>query len=86
MHWVLVRLLKMAPDAVPAEEIRAILDAQFTAEGLRREAEFISGGGRSERPYGWGWALTLIHELGRVDRGRGRLSLGCGPWNRWPRC
>ncbi|MFY9933379.1 MAG: DUF2891 domain-containing protein [Streptosporangiaceae bacterium] len=63
MHWVLVRLLKVAAGAVPATEIRAVLDAQFTAEALRREAEFITGGGRSERPYGWGWALSLIHEL-----------------------
>ena len=80
MHWVLVRLLKVAADsvpaadAVPAAEIRAALDAQFTPEGLRREAEFITGGGRSERPYGWGWALSLIHELagwaGDEDAGR----------------
>jgi hypothetical protein len=53
----------VASDAVPAAEIRAALDAQFTADGLRREAEFITAGGRSERPYGWAWALSLIHEL-----------------------
>jgi hypothetical protein len=63
MHWVLVRLLKVAGDAVPAAEIRAALDAQFTARGLRAEAEFMAANGGSERPYGWGWALTLAHEL-----------------------
>ena len=63
MHWVLVRLLKVAPGAVPAAEIRAALGAQFTAGKLRREAEFIARDGRSERPYGWSWALTLIAEL-----------------------
>jgi hypothetical protein len=63
MHWVLIRLLKLAPGAVPAAEIRAALDAQLTAQGLRREAEFITRDGRSERPYGWSWALSLIHEL-----------------------
>jgi hypothetical protein len=63
MYWVLVRLLKTAPDAVPAAQIRSALDAQFTADGLRREAEFVTNGGRSERPYGWGWALSLIYEL-----------------------
>ena len=36
MHWVLVRLLKAYPDAVPAAEIRAALDIQFAPEGLRR--------------------------------------------------
>jgi hypothetical protein len=63
MHWVLVRLLKVAPDAVPAAEIRAALDRQFTAAGLAAEAEFIKLTGTGERHYGWGWALTLVHEL-----------------------
>lgn len=67
MHWVLVRLLKVAGDAVPAAEIRAALDAQFTAPGLRAEAEFMAASGGSERPYGWGWALTLAHELASWD-------------------
>jgi len=61
MHWLLVRLLKAAPDAVPTEQIRGTLDAQFTAEGLRQEAEFMrtEHGARMERPYGWGWALDI---------------------------
>ena len=67
MHWVLVRLLKVAPGAVPAAQIRAALDAQFTPAGLRREAAFIMGDGRSERPYGWGWALSLVAELAGWD-------------------
>jgi Protein of unknown function (DUF2891) len=67
MHWVLVRLLKMAGDAVPAAVIRAALDAQFTAGGLRAEAEFMATSGSSQRPYGWGWALTLAHELATWD-------------------
>ncbi len=65
MHWVLVGLLKVAGDAVPAAEIRAALDAQFTARGLRAEAEFMAASGGSERPYGW--ALTLAHELASWD-------------------
>jgi hypothetical protein len=63
MHWVLVRLLKAARDAVPAAEIRATLDRQFTPGGLRAEAEFMRAEGGFERPYGWGWALALAHEL-----------------------
>ena len=63
MHWVLVRLLKVAADAVPAEEIRAALDRQLTGNGLRTEAEFMRAKGGFERPYGWGWALALAHEL-----------------------
>ncbi len=67
MHWLLVRLLRVAPDAIAADEIRALLHAQFTAEKLRAEAEFVtSRGGRSEHPYGWAWALALIHELSEL--------------------
>src|ERR1022692_4342395 len=67
MHWVLVRLLKVAGDAVPAAAIRAALGAQFTAQGLRAEADFMATSGGSQRPYGWGWALTLAHELASWD-------------------
>ncbi len=63
MHWVLVRLLKVAGDAVPAAGIRAALDRQFAPAGLRAEAEFMRAKGGFERPYGWGWALALAHEL-----------------------
>jgi len=63
MHWVLVRLLQACPDAVPAAGIRSALDAQFTPEGLRQEAGYARMSGTGLRHYGWGWALTLIHEL-----------------------
>ena len=63
MHWVLVRLLRLAPDEVPAEEIRSALNAQLTPEGLGREAEYARLSGTGLRHYGWGWALTLMHEL-----------------------
>jgi hypothetical protein len=57
MHWVLVRLLKAAPEAFPQRE------------GLRAEAEFMAAahGAAIERPYGWGWALSLAHELETWD-------------------
>jgi Protein of unknown function (DUF2891) len=67
MHWLLVRLLRIAPDAIPAAEIRALLRAQFDAGKLLAEAEFVSAtSGRSERPYGWAWALALVHELSEL--------------------
>src|ERR1039457_7481216 len=61
MHWLLVRLLRVAPDAVPANEIRAALGAHFERLALAAEEEFIAGpGGLRERPYGWSWALALV--------------------------
>jgi hypothetical protein len=63
MHWVLVRLLRMVPDEVPGQEIRSALNAQLTPEGLGREAEYARLSGTGLRHYGWGWALTLMHEL-----------------------
>jgi hypothetical protein len=73
MHWLLVRLLRLAPDDVPADEIRTVLSAHFERVALAAEEEFISGpDGRHERPYGWGWALTLIHETAACDDQYGR--------------
>jgi hypothetical protein len=67
MHWLLVRLLRTVPDAVPADEIRATLDEHLTAPALAVEAAtFPVTGGRS-RPYGWAWALTLVGELATWD-------------------
>jgi hypothetical protein len=69
MFWLLVRLLKSAPDDVPGEEIRDALNRRLTPEGLRAEADFMAtpGGAAMERPYGWGWALALAAELEEWD-------------------
>jgi hypothetical protein len=68
MHWLLVRLLKTVPDAVPAVEIRNTLGSQFERVALAAEEEFIvSPDGVQERPYGWAWALALVHETASWD-------------------
>jgi hypothetical protein len=73
MHWVLIRLLRIAPDAVPASEIRAALGAHFERVALAVEEDFIvSPDGRAQGPHGWGWALTLIHETQSWDDPYGR--------------
>jgi Protein of unknown function (DUF2891) len=69
MHWVLVRLLRVMPDAVPQAEIKRALGDHFTPEALRQEAQFIGNPdnrGR-QRPYGWGWALQLVHDVQTAD-------------------
>jgi Protein of unknown function (DUF2891) len=65
MHWVLARLLRRHPTAIPATDVRDCLTEHLTPANLRAEADFFARGyGRArERPYGWGWLLTLAHEL-----------------------
>jgi hypothetical protein len=63
MHWVLVRLLRTLPGALPEAEIRAALDENLTGPNLSAEAATFRDGRRPARPYGWGWALTLAYEL-----------------------
>jgi hypothetical protein len=68
MHWLLVRLLRVAGDAVPAAEIRAALSARLGRVALAAEEEFIAGpDGLAQRPYGWGWVLALAHEAASWD-------------------
>jgi hypothetical protein len=74
MHWLLVRLLRVLPDAIPAAEVRALLERQLQPGPLAAEAAFIAhpDNRNRERPYGWGWALALVHELERWDDPDGR--------------
>jgi DUF2891 family protein len=68
MHWLLVRLLRVAGEALPDKEIRSALNAHFRPMALAAEVEFItSRDGLGERPYGWAWALSLAHEAALLD-------------------
>lgn len=63
MHWALVRLLRSAPEAVPAGDIQALLDEHLTPEALAVETAYLTERPAFERPYGWGWTLALAAEL-----------------------
>jgi hypothetical protein len=68
MHWLLLRLLRIAEDVIPAKQIRSVLNAHFRPVALAAEKEFIaSRNGLGERPYGWGWALALVHEAQALE-------------------
>ena len=67
MHWVLVRLLRLFPDLALAPQVRAVLDDHLTREKLELEAAHFVLTRGFERPYGWGWGLTLAHELATWD-------------------
>ena len=74
MQWVLVRLLRLLPDAFAAAAARAALEVRFDGGALALEAAFIADpdNRNRERPYGWGWALALAHELAAWDDADGR--------------
>jgi Protein of unknown function (DUF2891) len=61
MHWLLVRLLRAAPGAIPEEQVRALLGRQFRPEAGRAEAAYVTGPSGPGR-YAWGWALRLYAE------------------------
>jgi hypothetical protein len=67
MHWMLVRLLRTVPDAVPDKEIRAVLDRHLTVEALAAEAAYVAAHPGWQRPYGRGWALAMADELAGWD-------------------
>ncbi len=73
-HWSLVRLLKRFPDLPNADEIRARLDANLTAENIKKEAAFFEGkyNENYERTYGWAWLLKLVEELEGWDDPQGK--------------
>jgi hypothetical protein len=66
MHWLLVRLLRLLPEVVPAAEIRTVLERRFGADALAVEAQTFRER-PAARPYGWGWALLLHHEIDTWD-------------------
>ena len=68
-HWLLVRLLRLYPNAPFAGEARAALNQSFTSANIDGEAAYLRGAGRAsfERPYGLAWLLELSAELHRTD-------------------
>jgi hypothetical protein len=64
-HWLLVRLVRLFPNAPFAAQARAELARSFRAENIVREVAYLRGDGRAsfERPYGLAWLLQLSAEL-----------------------
>jgi Protein of unknown function (DUF2891) len=68
-HWLLVRLLRLFPQAPFASQARAALAQSFTPQNISGEVAYLHGEGRAsfERPYGLAWLLRLAMELRRWD-------------------
>jgi hypothetical protein len=64
-HWLLVRLLRLMPDAPFAQAARTELARSFTAPNIAGEVAYLRRTGRAsfERPYGLAWLLRLAAEL-----------------------
>ncbi|HRA49051.1 MAG TPA: DUF2891 domain-containing protein [Thermomicrobiales bacterium] len=74
LHWVIVRILRLHPDVDGAHEARLLLRDLLTDANLATELAFFQQPQHRgwERPYGWGWFLTLHHELTLWDDPDGR--------------
>ncbi len=68
-HWLLVRLLRLMPQAPFAAQARSELALSFTPENIAAEVAYLKGAGRAsfERPYGLAWLLQLAAELHAWD-------------------
>lgn len=68
-HWLLVRLLRLHPQASFAAEARAALTRSLTPEHIAGELAYLRRSDREgfERPYGLAWLLQLAAELRQWD-------------------
>jgi Protein of unknown function (DUF2891) len=66
-HWLLVRLMRLFPDAPFATEARSAVARSLTPQHIAGELAYVRATGRAsfERPYGLAWLLQLAAELRR---------------------
>ena len=81
-HWMLVRLLRVYPNAPFANAAWAALKANITPAHIAGEVAYLNGTGREtfERPYGLAWLLQLGAELRETPgRDAAALSMALAP-------
>jgi DUF2891 family protein len=81
-HWLLVRLVRLFPQAPFTSEARRALGESLTAAHMAQEVKYLNAEGRSsfERPYGLAWLLQLAAELKEFDDPEARRWSGAlGP-------
>ncbi len=68
-HWLLVRSIRLFPQATFAAGARTAIGQSLTAEHIAREVQYLNEEGRNsfERPYGLAWLLQLAAELKEWD-------------------
>ena len=68
-HWLLVRLVRLFPQAPLAPEARRAVAQSLTPANIAQEVKYLNAEGRTsfERPYGLAWLLQLAAELREWD-------------------
>jgi hypothetical protein len=68
-HWLLVRLVRLFPQAPFAAEARRAVARSLTPANIAQEVVYLNANGRNtfERPYGLAWLLQLAAELKEFD-------------------
>ena len=68
-HWLLVRSIRLFPQAPFAAEARAAVAQSLTDAHIAQEVKYLNDTGRNsfERPYGLAWLLQLAAELRESD-------------------
>ncbi|MGH8293143.1 MAG: DUF2891 domain-containing protein [Gammaproteobacteria bacterium] len=79
-HWLLVRLLRLMPQAQFQESACALLAAHLDAANIGAECRYLDAPRRAgfERPYGLAWLLQLaseLHEWGSAQARHWRAAL-----------
>ena len=73
-HWLLVRLVRLFPQAPFAAEARGAVARSLTPANIAQEVVYLNANGRNtfERPYGLAWLLQLAAELKEFDDSEAR--------------
>src|SRR6516164_3699408 len=68
-HWLLIRLVRLFPQAPFAADARRAIAQSLTPANISQEVKYLNAEGRSsfERPYGLAWLLQLAGELREFD-------------------
>lgn len=62
-HWLLVRALRLLPDAAFVAPAIDLLNRHLTAERIEQEVAYVTERPGFEMPYGMAWLLQLMAEL-----------------------
>ncbi len=73
-HWLLVRLIRLFPNASFVPAARLALARSLTAEHIEAEVRYLTSPSRPEfeRPYGLAWLLRLAADLRQWDDPQGK--------------